>query len=132
MGLPATHATPVTPIHSDSHHFRPFNCWHLGEYFAEEKCIKCHESCRQCAGPLATDCTECSSETSWMTEGGSCLESCPQATFSETGYQHSSPLRLCMPCPLACAQCDALDHCTECLGGLHLQDGYCLANCNDG
>lgn len=106
------------------------NACSTGEYFAEDECIECHTSCHQCVGPLANDCTECSPEMSWMTEEGSCIESCPQATFSETGY--SSPFQFCVPCPLACAQCDALDHCTECLGGLHLQGGRCLANCNDG
>jgi len=101
-----------------------------GEYLDEDKCIPCHKSCRECVGPWATNCTTCPDAV--LMHDGSCLDACSQGSFSETGFQNSSPFQVCVPCPLACAQCDALDHCTECLGGLHLQDGYCLAACKDG
>ncbi|KZS13967.1 furin-like protease 2 [Daphnia magna] len=100
-----------------------------GEYVVEGKCYPCHGSCSECSGSSSSQCTHCSNRTMHL---GSCLESCPQGTFVEAGSVDSRHIEFCRPCPHACAQCDSMDHCTECLGALHLQNGRCLASCEDG
>lgn len=111
-------------------HFLIYNIYvFLGEYVIDGKCYPCHGSCSECSGSSSTQCTHCSNRTMHL---GSCLEVCPQGTFSETGSEDSKHIQFCRPCPQACAQCDSMDHCTECLGVLQLQNGQCLASCEDG
>lgn len=88
------------------------------------QCFPCHGTCLQCSGPSSSQCTACMNSTLHL---GSCVDQCPQGTFAERGA-----LDYCRPCPQSCAQCDSLEHCTECLGVLHLQDGQCRASCDDG
>lgn len=75
-------------------------------------CQRCHEQCRQCHGPLATQCTECANYQLWVAadspigperilpgplEGAvhKCVAECPDDTFlANDGH--------CLPCNSAC------------------------------
>ena len=56
----------------------------------------------------------------------SCLDVCPQGTFGQAGSEDSKHIQFCQPCPQVSAQCDSMDHCTECLGVVQLQTGNVL------
>ncbi|KAI4878135.1 hypothetical protein NFI96_007718 [Prochilodus magdalenae] len=93
----------------------------------EKKCESCHDSCTDCIGPDADDCTSCWNPLA-VHYNGECLSSCPSNTYRDKtecrdhmcvamcpdGYYSDNDKRECVKCYVTCATCHGY-HSTNCL-----------------
>jgi hypothetical protein len=96
-----------------------------GEY---QPVLSCSLPCRSCQSSNDSYCLSC---YSWKIEKhlylGTCLETCPTATFPYlSGTQWT-----CLPCATACSVCSATG-CTACASGYFIYSGSCFQSCPDG
>jgi len=98
-------------------------------YISGVQCLSCDVSCLTCNGGLGTNCLSCN--TNGLLYHGTCIASCPAATFQIT-------ISSCADCPTGCSICSNLGSCSGCTVNYYLSGVQCLAcdpsclTCNGG
>ena len=119
----------------------PLSCQE-GEYFDSRslECRPCHESCAECVGKGAKECTECYS--GFALEDGVCVVVTSSSKQCDGGEYYQEESELCKPCSSNCEKCTDEITCLSCdsdfflwterMGESQLEVTTCIADCPKG
>jgi len=113
-----------------------YHLFFFSSYYSDRGvCVRCHGSCASCSGPLATDCTSCSSGFSWLQQR--CLSQCPMGYYnvsinslidSESQTQAKSASFFCARCHGSCQVCENNSiYCQACADGFTPVNATCIS-----
>ena len=86
----------------------------------ENKCEKCHSSCKKCNGKLLNNCISCKSK--FYYHNGGCYENCPEGYFK---YK-----RKCVKCNSTCKNCKySSNNCISCDSKKYYLNKKCYIKC---
>lgn len=99
----------------------PHSCL-SNEYFDSRslECRPCHESCAQCVGKGAQECTGCYFE--FVLEDGVCVVDLANSKHCSPGKYYNDEQQMCTPCSLNCGKCTDDITCLSCDPGYFLQN----------
>eukprot|EP01016_Furgasonia_blochmanni_P023328 TRINITY_DN251_c0_g5_i1.p1 TRINITY_DN251_c0_g5~~TRINITY_DN251_c0_g5_i1.p1 ORF type:complete len:2505 (+),score=375.87 TRINITY_DN251_c0_g5_i1:195-7709(+) len=86
-------------------------------------CVPCADSCLTCKDN-SSFCTQCISPKNLIKANGSCLDTCPDGSFTQNG--------VCVRCAPGCDACGNYTQCTTCSTGFNLTNGMCTSSCPTG
>ncbi|XP_035217440.1 extracellular matrix protein FRAS1-like [Stegodyphus dumicola] len=92
-----------------------------GFYPSKGHCLECHESCSECQGLGAGNCTACAL-TGQLLQDGKCVEECYGHFYVSDSY--------CLPCNESCARCLKDGTCQFCEQNFYLEEGECVPYCS--
>ncbi|KAL4496916.1 hypothetical protein ABPG73_011882 [Tetrahymena malaccensis] len=99
-------------------------------YYADSNnvCQQCDQTCQRCSGPMADNCTKCSSPLYLDKTSNRCVQgpNCPSGTYPEVSN------RTCMPCNAVCLTCNGSlsTNCLTCTN--YLDVNTCVSQCSVG
>ena len=135
-----TACPPQFTLRNNGACYVPTSC-QPGEYFDSRslECRLCHESCAECVGKGAQECTEC--YPGFVLDGGVCSVAvsgklCAGGEYYEEGKE------TCLPCTPNCRKCTDDVTCLSCdsnyflwterIGGSQLEVSACIDHCPEG